>query len=362
MMRISLITLGDPGRLTGGYLYHQRMASAAGRHGAQLDFVSLPDRPFPLPVLDGATALRATLARQPDVVLVDSIAAAYLAPALPRRPLPVPLAAVLHQPPGGIDHAPLRATIQAALDTMLYRRAGLLIVASDLLAAQLRERGFAPERLRVVPPGRDPAPPGEPPAGVGPRGSGEVAFLCVANWLPRKGLHTLLDAFAALPARSGTLHLAGDNRVDPAYTRRIARRLARPDLRGRVRVHGPLSAGAVVALYGACDVFVLPSTKEPYGTVYGEAMAAGLPVVGLRAGNLPYLARDGVEGLLVAPGDTAGLTQALCRLAGDPILRQRMGAAARRAALAWPTWEETAAMFFAAAREAAGLPVFSPKA
>jgi len=48
---------------------------------------------------------------------------------------------------------------------------------------------------------------------------------------------------------------------------------------------------------------VLPSLKEPYGTVYGEAMAFGLPVVGWRAGNLPYLAEDEQEGLILAPGD-----------------------------------------------------------
>ena len=40
---------------------------------------------------------------------------------------------------------------------------------------------------------------------------------------------------------------------------------------------------------------MLPSWKEPYGTVYGEAMACGLPVVGWRAGNLPYLADDDRE-------------------------------------------------------------------
>ena len=44
-------------------------------------------------------------------------------------------------------------------------------------------------------------------------------------------------------------------------------RLARPDLAGRVVVHGPLAAEQVAALYRAADVFVLPSLREPYGTV-----------------------------------------------------------------------------------------------
>jgi glycosyltransferase involved in cell wall biosynthesis len=169
----------------------------------------------------------------------------------------------------------------------------------------------------------------------------------------RKGLHSLLDAFARLPAGAGTLHLAGDDRADPRYAARLRARLARPDLAGRVVVHGPLPREDVAALYAAADAFVLPSVKEPYGTVYGEAMAAGLPVVGWRAGNLPYLAEHEREGLLVAPGDLDGLARALARLADDPALRRRLGEAARERALTWPTWRESAARFFGALRDVA---------
>jgi glycosyltransferase involved in cell wall biosynthesis len=81
-------------------------------------------------------------------------------------------------------------------------------------------------------------------------------------------------------------------------------------------------------------------------------MAFGLPVAGWRAGNLRYLADDGREGLLVAPGDVGALARALQRLATDPPLRERLGAAARRRAVARPTWDEAAALFFGAIREA----------
>jgi glycosyltransferase involved in cell wall biosynthesis len=80
-------------------------------------------------------------------------------------------------------------------------------------------------------------------------------------------------------------------------------------------------------------------------------MAFGLPVVGSRAGNLPNLAEDEREGLLVEPGDVEALTQALLRLASDRDVRARLGAAAKRRALARPTWEASAALFFAAIRE-----------
>ena len=100
------------------------------------------------------------------------------------------------------------------------------------------------------------------------------------------------------------------------------RGLLESDLTGRVRVHGPVSKERVAAFYRDADVFVLPSLREPYGTVYGEAMAAGLPVVGWRAGNLPHLATDGREGLLLEPGDVDGLSRALHRLATDDVYRR----------------------------------------
>jgi glycosyltransferase involved in cell wall biosynthesis len=178
-------------------------------------------------------------------------------------------------------------------------------------------------------------------------------LLCVANWVERKGIHSLLEAFAQLPAQAATLHLAGDDRVDARYRARLTARLARPDLAGRVAVHGPLPRERVAALYRYADVFVLPSLREPYGTVYGEAMAAGLPVVGWRAGNLPYLAEHGREGLLAPPGDLDGLARLLLRLAEDEPLRLRLGAAARDRAALFPTWEQAAARFFSVLREVA---------
>ncbi len=350
-LRLSLITLGDPGQPTGGYLYHRRLAQAAPLNGAAVSFVSVPDAPFPLPVATGAGVLAQSCAGA-DAVLVDSIAAAYVAPAAAWRRCRVPLVGILHQPPGGLESGPLRRYLQGHLDMALYRRADLLVVASQLLAENLVERGLPWERLRVVPPGRDGAQPG--PAAPNPgdlRCGCATAFLCVANWLAHKGLHTLLEAFAMLPRQAGTLHLVGNPEADPGYAHQLRSRLERPDLQGRVVVHGWLPAREVAALYQAADVFVLPARHETYGTVYGEAMAAGLPVVGVRAGNLPHLVTPGVEGLIVDPDDVPGLARALLRLAEDEGLRRTMGEAARLRALAWPTWAESAAAFFAAVRE-----------
>jgi glycosyltransferase involved in cell wall biosynthesis len=93
--------------------------------------------------------------------------------------------------------------------------------------------------------------------------------------------------------------------------------------------------------------------REPYGTVYGEAMTAGLPVVGYRAGNLPHLADDGKEGLIVPVGDVPALATALRRLVDDPHLRAEMGKAAARRAATFPTWRDSAERLFAELRAAA---------
>ncbi len=195
------------------------------------------------------------------------------------------------------------------------------------------------------------APAAGPPAGDLRRGR-RAALLCVANWIERKGILETLEALARLDAGTATLHLAGDDRADPRYAAAVRARLSRPDLAGRVVVHGPLPIEGIAALYQAADVFVLPSLREPYGTVWGEAMAAGLPVVGWRAGNLPHLAGDR-EALLVPPGDLEGLRQALALLATDEPLRRDMGEAARLRASQRPTWRESAALFFGSLREAA---------
>jgi glycosyltransferase involved in cell wall biosynthesis len=151
-----------------------------------------------------------------------------------------------------------------------------------------------------------------------------------------------------------TLHLLGSPDEDQTYAARVRRRLVAADLNGRVVIHGPQPVERVAALYQAADVFALASRREPYGTVYGEAMAAGLPVVGWAAGNLPYLARNDEESLIVPPGDVAALAGALQRLADDESLRARLASAARRRARGFPTWEDSARVLFRELRTVVG--------
>jgi len=349
VLTVALLTLGDPHTMTGGYLYHQRVAQRAQQNLATLRFWSLPPARFPLPVLGVPSLMREILRSRPHVLVVDSIAAAFLAPWLTwRRTSLPPLVAITHQPPGGIDHRLARSIVQGRLDRAAYRHTRSVVAASEPLAMQLWAAGVGRDVLRVIPPGRDVSLTAVP-VDASLRAGRQAAVLMVGNWVPRKGVLELLEAVSRLPADVVTLHLVGGMDIDRSYAARVRARVAAPDLSYRVVVHGPLSVAEVAGFYAAADVFALASTREPYGTAYGEAMAAGLPVIGWAAGNLPYLANRG-EGLAVPPGDIIALAGALHRLATDEALRREMGERARRRAAQLPTWDETAKRFFAELR------------
>jgi glycosyltransferase involved in cell wall biosynthesis len=351
--RIALLTLGDPARVTGGYLFHRRLADRASDHDMDVEFVSVPDLPLVWAMMTGPLWLRHPALKHADALVLDSIAAAPAAPWLAR--LQLPMLGMLHQSLGGMDTGQLGRALRAPFDRWAYRRADLLMVASEWLAEQLAAAGIARSLLMVVPPGKDPAAAwtgstdhdtGGPTAAA--RQDRRMAALCVANWLPRKGILELLEAVARLPDDVLTLHLVGETAIPGPYATRVRRRLSQPDLSARVVVHGVIPAAAVAEMYRSVDVFSLPSFEEPYGTVWGEAMAAGLPVVGWHAGNLPYLADHEREALLVPVGDVPALSRALERMALEPELRGAMGRAAHERAASRPTWDDTADLFFTA--------------
>jgi glycosyltransferase involved in cell wall biosynthesis len=82
-------------------------------------------------------------------------------------------------------------------------------------------------------------------------------------------------------------------------------------------------------LYQCMDAFAVSSYREGLPNVLLEAMALEVPVVATRVAGIPRLIRDGDNGLLVEPGDAAGLSGALARLLRDPALRARFRRAGR---------------------------------
>src|SRR5205085_2693433 len=101
---------------------------------------------------------------------------------------------------------------------------------------------------------------------------------------------------------------------------------------------------------------------EEVPSVLVEAMAAGLPVIASRVGGIPALVADGVNGLLVPPGDPAALAEALARVLSDPATAGRLSAAARSAAAGytWPALARRVAALYQEVAHCPGTPALGP--
>jgi rhamnosyl/mannosyltransferase len=214
------------------------------------------------------------------------------------------------------------------LQRALYRRADCVIVSSPNLAAESSLVACA-RRVEVVPFGvsleryrQGGRLADELRAAIpGPR------VLFVGRFVYYKGIEVLIDAMAR---SAGTLLLVGEGPLEPALRQRAAAR----GLADRVRFLGRVPDDDLPAYYQAADLFVLPSVAktETFGVVQIEAMAAGVPVISTNLPTgVPWVNQDGVSGLIVPPGDSDALANAIARLTNDSGLRARLGlnAAAR---------------------------------
>lgn len=92
---------------------------------------------------------------------------------------------------------------------------------------------------------------------------------------------------------------------------------------------GYMAGTELASAYASSDVFAFPSDTETLGFVAMEAMASGTPTVGARAGGIPDVIDEEVNGLMFTPGDLGDLTAKLKRLLFDEAERRRLGEAAR---------------------------------
>ena len=197
-------------------------------------------------------------------------------------------------------------------------------------AAAWTARRFYGGRYRIIPNGVFLPAEGDPPRT--PRSAGEplrVAF--VGQSVERKGLPVLLRAFEALrehvPARL-TIIGPTEREVAPVLH----------DTCGVTVLGGVDDAAKHTALREA-DVLCAPSLGgESFGMVLTEAFAAGTPVVASAIAGYADVVRDGVDGLLVPPGDATAVAHALRALALDEPRRAALalGAASAAQRFAWP--------------------------
>ncbi|WP_436525457.1 glycosyltransferase family 4 protein [Actinoplanes sp. HUAS TT8] len=288
--------------------------------------------PFPVP---GPRLLTSALrwARWADVIHVHDGAyltswAAGLASALTRTPM------VMHQHVAIVDHPAtvVRLVQQAVWGTagrLMLRRAKRVFVLNDTVAAFVENYGG---RVEHLPNGVD-TTVFRPAAGKNEirerlgLPADRILVLFAGRLVPKKGY----DQLIAAAGPEYDLVFAGEGHDGV------------PADRPGVHHLGRLDPAGLADAYRACDVFALPSTSEGFPLTVQEAMASGLPVVTTDdPGYAPYrLDRSQVR---LLPRDAAAIRAALVELAGDPVLRARMGDWSRAYAsvsFSWPAHAKT---------------------
>jgi phosphatidylinositol alpha-mannosyltransferase len=199
-------------------------------------------------------------------------------------------------------------------------------VAVSHAARQFVHRHF-PGEYRVIPNGVDVARfhPDVPPRPE--LLDGRLNVLFVGRLDPRKGLPVLLDAFPAVRRRvpEARLLVVGDSFLRPWLERRVAVRD-----REHVRFAGAVPPGELPGWYASAHVVVSPALKnESFGIVLLEAMASGKPVVASDIPGYHSVIEHPEDGVLVPPGNTGALAEALASLLRDPARRLALAARGR---------------------------------
>ncbi len=345
-MRAAFITVGDPSRLTGGYLYHAEVFARISRLGISMVQI-VASGANPQVQREAAHGFCRQFDPRPfDIIVVDALAATVCAPGLDRWRAQRPVVAMVHELPSVASNADAASSAEAPL-----LRADVLIAVSAHGQAVLIERGVPAERIIIARPGanrlrlspRTTTPP-----------SGPVMVLAVAQWIPRKGILTLVEAWTQLDQRNARLMLIGETDADPAYAAQV-RAVIRTTPHANIEARGPVSDAKLVDMYHRTDIFALPTRYEGYGMVFAEAMIAGIPVIAGAVGPVPGIVGNG--GILVPPDDVPALVQALDTMIGNPYQRQAYAVAARQRAANLPTWEVTTTAFTEALTRAVHRPL-----
>lgn len=217
----------------------------------------------------------------------------------------------------------------------LYGQVDTVFVNSEQYRKCWIDRGFAPEKLQILPRGLDtdlfnPArrdltfwP------GAGANGA-EVRLLYVGRISREKDLDVLVTAYHKVRKQGHPvkLYVVGHGPYSDALA------AALPD----AVFLGYLTGEPLAKAYASADVFVFPSTTDTFGNVIIEAQASGLPVIVSDLGGPKELVEDGVNGIVTKAHDADDFARAINQLTGDAKLRARMGEKARKSVVdrSWP--------------------------
>jgi len=159
----------------------------------------------------------------------------------------------------------------------------------------------------------------------------KTVILFIGRLTPTKGVQDLLRAFSRVHKNftDTCLIIRGDGE-QKQHLQELSKQL---QIKESVIFLDAIQRSKLPQLYAACDIFVLPSLKEPFGIVLLEAMATSKPLIGSKVGGIPDIIRDNVNGFLFEAGNVNELTSRLSELVIDSKLRTKMGKMGREISL-----------------------------
>jgi alpha-maltose-1-phosphate synthase len=211
----------------------------------------------------------------------------------------------------------------------MYAAADRITVPSTVARRSFLAQGVAAEKVEVIPYGvrlERFQKTGEPPAD-----SFEAIFAGQVSL--RKGVPYLLEAFARVRHPQKRLTVVG---AVQEHIRPLLERLPMEN----VTFVGAIPQAELIDRMSRSHVMVLPSIEEGLALVQAQSMACECPVIATFATGAEDLFTDGVEGFIVADRDVDALAERMQRVADDPGLRARMGAAARLRVKSLGGWDE----------------------
>ncbi len=359
-MRIGLLIYGSLDTVSGGYLYDRMLVRELRAAGHQVEIFSLPWRSYPAHLTDNLAmtfAARIAAARL-DILIQDELnhPSLFWLNRILRRQLTCPIIAIVHHLRSQETHPrpflPLYRAVEraylATLDGCIYNSRTTRATTEALLGRALPHVIAYPAGDHIQPPARAAVLSLLQRRGASRR---PLQVLTVGNVIPRKGLHHVVSALAALSPDSWRLHIVGSTRTDPSYVAQV-RNLARSlGIGSNLIWHGALDDDSLRAQYHTADMFALPS-YEGFGIAYLEAMAHGLPVIASTSGAAHEVITSGIHGYLIEPNDPTTLSLHMHSFAANRSLLAVLGYYARLRYEQASTWHDSMSRALSWLREA----------
>jgi len=264
----------------------------------------------------------------------------------------IPLVISLH---GSDIYVARKKRIFSIATRWVFRQTSAVTACSTELRSAAIGLG-APQTTQLIAWGADPHIFQPKPASVDSSNE-TITIASLGRMVPKKGFEKLLFAWKKIAAEFPQARLIiggeGPQRADLKF------QAAQLGLDHSIQLPGYIPWNTVPDFLASADIFVLPSQRDEHGNIDGlptvllEAMSCGVAIIASDLGGVHLVVKDGHNGIIVPPGNTSALKQALRTLIESSQERKRLGLAARQAVTNQYNWEKVAQKFMTLFQNAA---------